>query len=184
MGGDFIGWEIDYCEWILFILATPVQFFVGWQFLKGAVKTARHFRANMDTLVAMGTLTAYTYSTLVTLGIVKGYEYFEAMIIIVTLILLGKFLETGAKGKTSEAIKKLIGLQAKTARVIRDGKELDLPIDEMIVGDSVIVRPGEKIPVDGVVTEGESFVDQSMLTGEPVPVKMRKESKVVASSLN
>ena len=177
---------------ILLILTIPIQFLVGLQFLKGAVKTAIHLRANMDTLVALGTLTAFTYSTIITINeITIGFNienvyhiYFEASAVVITLILLGKYLEARAKGKTSEAIKKLMGLQAKFARVIRDNNEIDLPIEEVIVGDIVIVRPGERIPVDGVVKSGESYVDQSMLTGEPVPVRMVKGSDVVGATLN
>ncbi len=184
MGADFFNWQILYKEWIILLLTIPIQFFVGWQFIKGAIKTAKHFRANMDTLVALGTLAAFTYSSFVTFDLIKGHIYFEAAAVVITLILLGKFLEAIAKGKTSEAIKKLIGLQPKSARVIRDDDEIDLPIDKVIVGDSIVVRPGEKIPVDGVVISGESYVNQSMLTGEPVPVKMKKQSNIVGGTLN
>ncbi len=184
MGSDFFHWQITYKHWILFLLTTPVQFFVGLQFIKGAFKTARHFRANMDTLVAMGTLSAYLYSTIVTLNIVKGHVYFEAAAIVITLILLGKFLEARAKSKTSEAIQKLIGLQAKSAKVIRDNKEFEIPIEEVIIGDQIIIRPGERIPVDGIVKSGESYIDQSMLTGEPIPVKKTNNDQIVSGTLN
>ncbi len=176
-------------DWLLFTLATPVQFYVGWQYYVGAYKALRNKSANMDVLIAMGSSVAYFYSLLV-LGLDKfahyslGHLYFETAAVIVTLIVVGKFLEARAKGRTSDAIKKLMGLQAKTARVVRAGAEQDVPVDDVLVGDVVIVRPGEKFPVDGVVVEGKSTVDESMLTGESFPVEKRPGDKVVGATLN
>jgi Cu+-exporting ATPase len=181
------GWP--YLGWLFFALATPVQFYVGWQYYVGAYKALRNKSANMDVLIAMGTTAAYAYSVVVLLlgwfaSLSLGHLYFETAAVIVTLIVLGKFLEARAKGRTSDAIKKLMGLQARTARVIRDGMEKDVPVDEVLVGDTVIVRPGEKFPVDGVVIEGRSTVDESMLTGESLPVEKRPGDKVVGATLN
>src|SRR5690606_33557125 len=132
----------------------------------GAYKSLRNGSANMDVLIAMGSSVAYIYSIFITFGIISGHVYFETASVIITLIRLGKYLEARAKGRTSEAIKKLMGLRAKTARVIRDGEEASVSIDDVRVGDIVLVKPGETIPVDGVVIEGKSSVDESMLTGE------------------
>jgi P-type Cu+ transporter len=156
----------SWLKWIMLILALPVQFYVGWQFYVGAYKSLRNGSANMDVLVAMGTSAAFFYSIPITLGLISGHVYFETAAVIITLIKLGKLLEVRAKGKTSEAIKKLMGLRAKMARIIRDGQEMEVPAEDVIVGDVVIVRPGEKIPVDGVIISGHSSVDESMLTGE------------------
>jgi Cu+-exporting ATPase len=156
--------------WLMFAMATPVQFYVGWQYYDGAYKALRNKSANMDVLIAMGSSAAYFYSIPVMLGLIDGHVYFETSAVIITLIVLGKFLEARAKGRTSEAIKKLLGLQARTARIVRDGQEIDIPIEEVEVGDIVVVRPGEKFPVDGVVIEGKTSVDESMLTGESLPV--------------
>jgi Cu+-exporting ATPase len=176
-------------DWLLFALATPVQFYVGWQYYVGGYKALRNKSANMDVLIAMGSTVAYVYSVVVLLAdrlfdISLGHQYFETAAVIVTLIVIGKFLEARAKGRTSDAIKKLMGLQAKTARVVRDGAEADIPVDEVRVGDVVIVRPGEKFPVDGVVIEGKSSVDESMLTGESLPVEKRPGEKVVGATMN
>ena len=150
-------------NWVMLALATPVQFYVGWQYYVGAYKSLRNGSANMDVLVALGSSAAYLYSLPVTFGlIISGHVYFETAAVIITLIKLGKFLEARAKGKTSEAIKKLMGLNAKQAIVLRNGEEISLPVDEVVVGDIVIVKPGEKIPVDGVVIEGSTSVDESM----------------------
>ncbi|WP_278244300.1 copper-translocating P-type ATPase [Caldisalinibacter kiritimatiensis] len=165
------------------ILATPVQFIIGYRFYKGAYHSLKGGGANMDVLVAIGTSAAYFYSLYNVLVGIPHY-YFESSAVIITLILLGKMLEAIAKGKTSEAIKKLIGLQAKTARVIRNGEEQDIPVEEVVEGDVVIVRPGEKIPVDGKIIEGNSSVDESMLTGESIPVDKRKGDEVVGSTIN
>jgi len=171
-------------NWLMFALATPVQFYVGWQYYDGAYKALRNRSANMDLLIAMGSSAAYFYSLPVLFGWIDGHLYFETAAVIITLIVLGKFLEARAKGRTSEAIKKLLGLQAKTARVVRDGKEFDLPIEQVRVGDSVVVRPGEKIPVDGVVVEGRTAIDESMLTGESMPVDKHPGDEVIGATLN
>ena len=176
--------EAAWARWIMFALATPVQFYVGWQYYVGAYKSLRNRSANMDVLIAMGSSAAYLYSVVVMLGLVPGHVYYETAAVIITLIRLGKFLEARAKGRTSEAIKKLMGLRAKTARVLRAGLEIDVPVDEVIVSDVVLVRPGEKIPVDGVVIEGRSAVDESMLTGESLPVEKGPGDPVIGAALN
>ena len=171
-------------SWLMLTLATPVQFYVGWQYYVGGYKAVRNGSANMDVLIAMGSSAAYFYSIPVLLGWIPGHVYFETGAVIITLIRLGKFLEARAKGQTSEAIKKHMGLQAKTARVIRDGEEMDISTDEVVVGDLVIVRPGETIPVDGVVVEGRSTVDESMLTGESLPVAKTPGEPVIGATIN
>ncbi len=171
-------------NWVFFTLATPVQFYVGWDYYVGAYKALRNGSANMDVLIAMGSSAAYFYSIPVILGLIPGHTYFETSAVIITLIKLGKYLEARAKGHTSEAIKKLMGLRAKTAHVVRDGDEIDIPIDEVLVGDVISVRPGEKIPVDGVVIEGHSSVDESMLTGESLPLEKRPGDAVIGATLN
>ena len=169
---------------VLFALATPVQFYVGWQYYVGAFKALRNRSANMDVLIAMGSSVAYGYSVAVLLGLVGGHLYFETAAVIVTLIVLGKFLEARARGRTSDAIRKLMGLRPSTARVVRDGAELEVPLDDVRVGDVFLVRPGEKIPVDGVVVEGRSSVDESMLTGESMPVGKGPGDEVIGATLN
>jgi Cu+-exporting ATPase len=176
---------------ILFLLTTPVMFWAGGYFFTNAYKAARHATADMNTLVAVGTLAAYLYSILVTffpqLFSRAGLElhvYYDSAAMIITFILLGKVLEAKAKGRTSEAIKKLMGLKPKTARVIKDGQETDIPVDAVRMGDIVIVRPGEKIPVDGVVEEGHSAVDESMLTGESIPVEKSPGTEVIGATIN
>lgn len=177
-------------NWLLLALATPVQFYVGWQYYVGAYKALRNGAANMDVLIAMGTTVAYVYSIVVLLGLTLNttafgeHVYFETAAVIIVLIMLGKFLEARAKGQTSEAIKKLMGLRAKTARVIRNGAELDVPVDDVRVGDVVLVRPGEKVPVDGVVIEGKSTIDESMLTGESMPVAKAPGTAVIGATIN
>ena len=171
-------------RYIMWFLVTPVQFYVGWQYYVGAFKALRNRSANMDVLIAMGSSAAYFYSIPVALGLLHGHVYFETAAVIITLIKLGKFLEARAKGRTSEAIKKLMGLRAKTARVIRDGVEAEVSIDSVLVGDLVLVRPGEKIPVDGVVVEGRSAVDESMLTGESLPVEKKQGDAIIGATLN
>lgn len=171
------------------VVATPVQFIIGFKFYKNAYYALKARSANMDVLIAMGTSAAYFYSVyntffqLVPHGMMKDL-YFESAVVIITLILLGKYLEAIAKGKTSDAIRKLMGLQAKTARVIVDGKERDIPIEQVSVGDVIVVRPGEKIPVDGVIIEGNSSTDESMLTGESIPVEKKPGDSVVGASIN
>jgi Cu+-exporting ATPase len=176
---------------VMLILATPVQFWVGWQFYKGAWGAFKHRNADMNTLIAVGTSAAYFYSLVATFfpsffkaGGIEPKVYFDTSAIIITLIILGRLLEARAKGQTSEAIKKLMGLQPKTARVIRNGKEIDIPVEEVLVGDIVIVRPGEKIPVDGIVKEGESAVDESMITGESIPITKRVGDEVIGATIN
>lgn len=169
--------------WFQLALATPVQFIIGYRFYSGAYKALRGGGANMDVLVSMGTSAAYFYSVY---NVFKGVHeyYFEASAVIITLILLGKTFEAVAKGKTSEAIKKLMGLQPKTARVIRDGEEVDLPLEELEIGDIVVVRPGEKVPVDGIIIEGHSSLDESMITGESIPVDKTVDDKVIGATIN
>ena len=164
-------------------LATPVQFFVGYRFYKGAYNSLRGGGANMDVLVALGTSAAYFYSVYNLFVNVHEY-YFEASAVIITLILLGKLFEAKAKGKTSDAIKKLMGLQPKIARVIRDGEEIDLPIEDLEIGDIILVRPGERVPVDGIITDGSSSLDESMITGESIPVDKKEGDFVVGATIN
>ena len=171
-------------KWLMLALALPVQFYVGWQYYVGAYKSLRNGSANMDVLVALGTSAAFFYSLPVTLGLLPGHVYFETAAVIIVLIRLGKLLEARAKGRTSDAIKKLMGLRAKNARILRNGQEIDVPVDDVLVGDVVIVRPGEKIPVDGVVVEGRSSVDESMLTGESMPVEKGPGAAVIGATLN
>lgn len=178
--------------WFQLVLATPVQFYIGWPFYVGAYKALRNGSANMDVLVSLGTSAAYFYSLYLTIDwYAKGGNlhhgpnmYYETSAILITLVIMGKLFEVLAKGRTSEAIKSLMGLQAKTARVIRDGQELTIPVEEVIAGDVVMVRPGEKIPVDGNVLEGESSVDESMLTGESLPVEKKAGDAVIGATLN
>jgi Cu+-exporting ATPase len=171
-------------NWLMGVVATPVQFYVGWQYYVGAYKALRNRSANMDVLIAMGSSVAYFYSIFIMLGVIPGQVYFETAAVIITLIRLGKFLEARAKGRTSDAIKKLMGLRAKTARITRNGAELEVPVDEVAVGDLVLVRPGEKIAVDGVVVEGRSAVDESMLTGESLPVEKGPGDALIGATLN
>jgi P-type Cu+ transporter len=173
----------------LLLLATPVQFWAGWRFYRGAWGALKHWQANMNTLVVMGTSAAYLYSAVATLapGLFaagRADVYFDTSALIITLILLGRLLEARAKGRTNEAIKKLAGLQAKTARVVRGGEELDVPVESVEIGDVVVVRPGEKIPVDGRVVSGESAVDESMITGESIPVMKREGDEVIGATVN
>ena len=171
-------------NWLMLALALPVQFYVGWQYYVGAFKALRNKSANMDVLIVMGTSAAFLYSLPITFGLLMGHVYYETAAVIITLIRLGKFLEARAKGRTSEAIKKLMGLRAKTARVVRDGTEVEVPVDDVRVGDIVLVRPGEKIPVDGAVVEGRSTIDESMLTGESLPVEKKPGDTVIGATLN
>ncbi len=177
--------------WLQLILVTPVQFWCGKTFLVGGWKAFKRHAADMNTLVGLGTLVAYLYSIFATLfpdflrsqGIAPDV-YYETASIVITLILLGRLFENRAKGKTSEAIRQLIGLQAKTARVIQNGQEKDIPIEQVTVGNLILVRPGEKIPVDGEVIEGESSIDESMVTGEPIPVKKQAGDEVIGATIN
>lgn len=176
---------------LLFILTIPVQFWAGWQFYSGLRLLVKYRTADMNTLIAIGTLSAFFYSTAVTFfrdfftqGGLPAAVYFDVSTIIITLILLGRFLELRAKGQASEAIKKLMGLAPKTARVVRDGGEYDIPIDQVVVGEIIIVRPGEKIPVDGVIVEGSSAVDEGMVTGESLPVEKKIGDNVIGATIN
>ncbi|WP_273716844.1 heavy metal translocating P-type ATPase [Alkalihalobacillus pseudalcaliphilus] len=176
--------------WVQLTLATPVQFIAGAQFYSGAYKALRSKSANMDVLIALGTTVAFLYS------IFLGYEwhvagqlgmadlYFEAAAVIITLVILGKLFEVRAKGRTGQAIQKLLGMQAKTARIIRDGEEKEVAIEEVVVGDQVVVRPGEKVPVDGKIIKGQSAVDESMITGESIPVDKKVNDGVIGSTIN
>ncbi|MBP2256897.1 heavy metal translocating P-type ATPase [Virgibacillus alimentarius] len=175
--------------WFQFALATPVQFIIGWQFYEGAYKNLRNGGANMDVLVALGTSAAYFYSlyeAFMTIGNPEymPHLYFETSAVLITLILFGKYLETRAKSQTTNALSKLLNLQAKEARVIRDGKELMIPVEEVVVGDRLIVKPGEKIPVDGMVVKGRTSVDESMLTGESIPIEKDSGAKLIGSTIN
>lgn len=190
---DFAG-----VEWLQLGLTTPVIFYCGWQFYSGVWNALRHLRANMNTLISVGTGAAYLYSTVATIapdffasathaamnGMHKPPVYFEAASVIITLVLLGRLLESRARGRTSEAIRKLMGLQAKTARVVREGREINLPIEEVMRGDTVIVRPGERIAVDGRIIEGSSALDESMLTGESLPVDKKAGDEVFGGTIN
>jgi Cu+-exporting ATPase len=172
-------------NWLFLALATPVQFYTGWDYYVGSYYALRNRTANMDVLVAMGSSVAYLYSLVVLLFPTEGqHVYFETSAVIITLIKLGKLLEARAKGKTGEAIRKLMGLRPKTARVVRDGAEVDVPVEEVRVGDLVLVRPGERVPVDGVIVEGHSAVDESMLTGEPIPVDKSPGDEVIGATIN
>jgi Cu+-exporting ATPase len=181
-------WSNPYFLWAL---ATPVQFWVGLQFYRGAFAALRHGTTNMNTLVAVGSSAAYFYSVAAVL-FPSFFEdqglgspvYFDTAAVIITLILFGRMLEARAKGQTTDAIKKLIGLRPKTAKVVRDGDEVDVPVEDVVVGDIVIVRPGESIPVDGLVTEGASSIDESMLTGESIPVEKSAGDEVVGATIN
>jgi P-type Cu+ transporter len=174
---------------LLLVLATPVQFWAGKRFYRGAWGALKHGQANMNTLVVIGTSAAYLYSVVAAVApglfaVGRADVYFDTSALIITLILLGRLLEARAKGRTNEAIKKLAGLQAKTARVLRGGEELDVPLENVLVGDLVMVRPGEKVPVDGWVVSGGSAVDESMITGESIPVAKRKGDEVIGASMN
>ncbi|NLY79139.1 MAG: copper-translocating P-type ATPase [Lysinibacillus sp.] len=174
--------------WVQMVLATPIQFIIGWQFYTSAYKALKNGSANMDVLVVLGTSAAYFYSlyqAIKTVGTDLDPDlYFETSAVLITLILLGKLFEAKAKGRSSEAIKKLMGLQAKTALVVRDGVEKEIPLEEVVIGDIILVKPGEKIPVDGEVLEGDTAVDESMLTGESIPVDKTVGSLVFGSTIN
>uniref|UniRef100_B8HTD3 Probable copper-transporting ATPase PacS n=1 Tax=Cyanothece sp. (strain PCC 7425 / ATCC 29141) TaxID=395961 RepID=B8HTD3_CYAP4 len=177
--------------WFQAILTAPVQFWCGKAFYVNGWKALKRHTATMDTLIALGTLVAYFYSLFVTIDpeflIAQGITpsvYYEVSAIVITLILLGRLFENQARGQTSEAIRKLIGLQAKTARVIRNGQEMDIPIADVVLGEVILVRPGEKIPVDGAIIEGASTLDESMVTGESVPVKKQVGDEVIGATIN
>ncbi|MFC1947788.1 heavy metal translocating P-type ATPase [Chloroflexota bacterium] len=178
-------------KYLLWALATPVQFWAGLRFYRGAWGALKHRTTDMNTLVAVGTSAAYFYSvvavlfpTIFTGTGVEAALYFDTSAMIIALILLGRFLETRARGQTSEAIKKLIGLNPKTALVVRDGEEHEIPVDDVLVGDIIIVRPGERVPVDGIIREGRSSIDESMITGESIPVEKNVGDEVIGASIN
>ncbi|SFD45086.1 Cu+-exporting ATPase [Lentibacillus persicus] len=175
--------------WFQFALATPVQFIIGWQFYEGAYKNLKNGGANMDVLVALGTSAAYFYSLYEAIKTIGNPEYmphlyFETSAILITLILFGKYLETNAKSKTTVALSKLLGLQAKQARIVRNGDETMVSVEDVAVGDRLIVKPGEKFPVDGLVVKGKTSVDESMITGESIPVEKDAQSNVIGSTIN
>jgi Cu+-exporting ATPase len=176
---QFSGWE-----WLAFALATPVVLWAGWPFHRVAVLGARHLIATMDTLISLGTLAAWGWSVVVLLAGLDADTYFEVGAVITTLILLGRYLEARAKSRAGAAIRALVELGAKEARVLRDGKEVAVPVERVRVGDLFVVRPGEKIATDGEVVEGSSAVDQSMLTGEPVPVEVVPGAEVAGATIN
>src|SRR5579859_1220196 len=173
-------------NYLLLVLTTPIWAIVGWEFHRGALKTLRHGSANMDTLVSLGSTAAYVMSIVATFfpALIGSVTFYDTTALIVTLIFLGKYLEVRAKGQTNDAIKKLIGLQARTAHVLRAGNELELPIEQVQVGDELVVRPGEKIPVDGVVVSGHSSVDESMITGESFPVEKAADDELIGATIN
>ena len=175
---QFSGWE-----WVALVLATPVVFWAGWPFHRAAARNLRHGAATMDTLISLGTLAAWTWSA-VALLVLGGATYFEVAAVITTLILLGRYLEALARRRSGSAIRALLELGAKEARVLRDGVEVGVPVEDLRVGDVFVVRPGEKIATDGVVVAGESAIDQSMLTGEPVPVEVAPGSAVAGATVN
>lgn len=180
----WFGIDVPYKNYILFLLATPVQFIVGWDIYKSAFGALKNKSANMDTLIAIGTSAAYFFSLYVIFTNPMGDQYFEAAAVLITFVMLGRYLEAVAKGKTSEAIKKLMNLSPKIATVIRNGKEEKISIDEVVVNDIVIVKPGEKVPVDGIIIEGESAVDESMITGESMPIEKKKGDTVIGATIN
>ena len=176
---------------LLFLLTLPVQFWAGWQFYRGAWNAARHGSSDMNTLIAIGTSAAFFYSTvavfLPSFFTTTGQTpqlYFDSAAMIIALILLGRMLEARAKSRTTDAIRRLIGLQPSTARVMRENKAEEVPVDQVQVGDLVVVRPGEKVPVDGVLVTGASTLDESMLTGESMPVEKRPGDPVIGATLN
>ena len=173
-------------NYLLLVLTTPVWAVVGWEFHRGAINSLRHGSANMDTLVSLGSTAAYILSVVATFfpQVFGPITFYDTTALIVTLIFLGKYLEARAKGQTNEAIRKLIGLQARTAHVVRDGQEVEIPIEQVKVGDELLVRPGEKIPVDGTVLSGISSVDESMITGESIPIEKVEGEPLIGATIN
>lgn len=180
----WINIKIPYEGYILWVLSTPVQFYVGAQFYKGAWAALKNKTASMDTLIALGTSAAYFYSVYAVLFLTEPAVYFEASAVLITFVITGKWLEAIAKGKTSEAIQKLMGLSPKIATVIRDNKEYKIPVDQIRLGDIILVKPGEKIPVDGTIIEGLSAVDESMITGESIPIEKKIGDQVIGATIN
>ena len=183
LGMFFMSDPIPYQDIIMWILATPVQFIVAVPMYRSAWAALKTKSANMDTLIVLGTSAAYLYSVYAVISR-TGHVYFEASAVLITIVILGRVLEARAKGKASDAIRKLMGLRAREARIVRGGEEMQVPVDEVEVDDRVLVRPGEKIPVDGVVIEGSSAVDESMVTGESIPVEKNKGDEVVGATIN
>ena len=181
---QYAGYTVPHAAFVLFLLATPVQFIVGWDFYRGAWSALRNKSANMDSLIALGTSAAYAYSAYLLFFAREMTQYFEVSAVLITLVLLGKLLENSAKGRTSEAIRSLMNVAPKTAIVVRDGKEERVSVDDVQVDELIIVRPGEKIPVDGLITEGSSSIDESMLTGESIPVDKGIGSSVFGGTMN
>ena len=189
--GFLPAWEPATYHFLFFLLATPVQFWGGWQFYRGAWTGLKHGYADMNTLIAVGTSVAYAYSVFATFfpSALKTFGsevlvYYDTSAMIITLVLMGRLLEARAKGRASDAIKKLIGLQPKTARVEREGRELDIPVEQVVQDDILLVRPGEKIPVDGVLVEWPTTIDESMITGESIPVEKQVGDPVIGASIN
>ena len=183
LGMFFMKTPIPYQNIIMWALATPVQFIVGLPMYKSAFAALKSKTANMDTLVIMGTSAAYFYSIYAILS-GQGHVYFEASAVLITIVLFGRLLESKAKGKTSEAIKKLIGLKPKFAIVMKGGKEVKIPVDNIVLGDKILVKPGEKIPVDGTIISGSSSIDESMITGESIPIEKNKNDLVIGATIN
>ena len=188
-----LGWGLSFVgkSYLLLALATPVQFWAGLRFYRGAWGALKHRTSDMNTLIAVGTSVAYFYSMIAVIfpglfaaGVLEPHLYFHTSAAIITLILLGRFLEARARGRTSEAIKKLIGMQPKTALVIREGEQREIPVEEVQVGDLILVRPGERVPVDGIVRQGYSSVDESMITGESIPVEKKVGDEVIGATIN
>lgn len=175
--------EFPFREWVLFALATPVQFYVGRHFYYGAWTALQNRTASMDTLIALGTSASYFYSAATLLGFAEE-QYFEVGAVLITLVILGKYLEAIAKRKTGEAIRKLMDLSPKMARVMRGKKELEIPVAQVVMNDLIVVRPGERIPVDGVITEGQTSLDESMITGESIPTEKKKSDTVIGGTIN
>jgi Cu+-exporting ATPase len=176
--------EIPYKHYVLWALATPVQFYVGLQFYKGMINALRNRTADMDTLIALGTSAAYFYSVYLVLYAPGTELFFETSAVLITLVMLGKYLEARAKGKASQAIRKLLDLSPKKARLLQDGEEILIDAEDVQAGNVLLVKPGEKIPVDGIVLSGHSTVDESMITGEPIPVEKSKDNQVIGGTIN
>src|SRR6516165_10903639 len=176
---QFSGWE-----WASLALATPVVFWCGWPFHRAAAANARHLVATMDTLISIGTLAAWGWSSVVLVFGIGEHTYFETAAVITALVLLGRYIEARAKRRSGEAIRRLLELGAKEARVLRDGEEVLVPVEQLRVGDLFVVRPGEKVATDGIIESGESAVDASMLTGEPVPDEVTESDEIAGATIN
>jgi Cu+-exporting ATPase len=176
--------NVPYREWLQLLFATPIQLWAGRQFYKGFWGALKARTANMDSLIAIGTTTAFLYSLLVIIGLISGDVYFEISSVLIVFVLLGKWLEARAKGKTGDAIKALMGLAPKTAIVVRGNQEIEIPLEQVIVGDIVRIKPGTKIPVDGIIVGGNSSVDESMVTGESIPTEKHEGDSVIGGTIN